>query len=239
MAEDRRGDGAGTRADQPEADQAGDISPRVLTAQGEERKRQLLDHAAELFAVRGFAETRVSDIVASAGVAKGLFYWYFENKDALFLELVELNRLRLRQAQAAAISPESEPLLRVRQGAEASVRFMARFAHFFALLEVEHSETAFAEARRRGSEVHTSDVAAILREGIADGTVRDEDPELLAHGVVGTVGYYGHLHRTGRLSVGDDELAAFVGRLVVCSLASHEDIARRVLVGSLAPVTPV
>ncbi len=212
---------------------------RRLTDQGRERKAQLLDHAAELFAERGYAETRVSDIVAAAGVAKGLFYWYFENKDALFRELVERNRLRLRQAQAAAIAADAEPLLQVRQGAEASVRFMARYAHFFALLEVEHSERTFAEERRRGSEIHTSDVADVVRAGIADDSIRDEDPTLLAHGVVGTVGYYAHLHRTGRVDLSVDDLAAFVGRLVVCSLASHEAIARRVLGAALAPATPV
>ena len=62
---------------------------RRLTAQGLERKQQLLDRAAELFAERGYAETRVIDIVRAAGVAKGLFYWYFENKEALFKELAE------------------------------------------------------------------------------------------------------------------------------------------------------
>lgn len=202
---------------------------RRLTAQGQERKQQLLDHAATLFAERGFAETRVLDIVRAAGVAKGLFYWYFENKDALFRELVELNRTRLRQAQAAAIDPAGEPLLQVRQGAEASVRYMARYAHFFTLLEVENLEKAFADERRRGTEVHTADVASIIGAGIEDGTIRDEDPTLLAYGVVGTVGYYGHFHRTGRMPMPVEELSGFVGRFVVCSLASHEDIARRVL----------
>src|SRR5690606_34308208 len=109
---------------------------RRLTVQGQERKDQLLDHAATLFAERGYAETRVLDIVRAAGVAKGLFYWYFENKEALFRELVEQNRLRLRRAQAKAIDPTAEPLMRLRQGAEASMRFMAQFSHFFALLEV-------------------------------------------------------------------------------------------------------
>ena len=208
---------------------------RRLTAQGQERKQQLLDHAAELFAERGYSETRVADIVRSAGVAKGLFYWYFENKEALFRELVELNRLRLRRAQAEAIDPNAESLLRIRQGAEASVRFMARYAHFFSLLEVENLEKAFADERRKGTEVHVADVAAQIREGIADGTVRDEPADLLAFGVVGTVGYYGHFHRTGRLPLPVDELAAFVGRFVVCSLASDEEIARRVLAVRLDP----
>ena len=52
---------------------------------------------------------------------------------------------------------------------------------------------------------------------------------LLALGVVGTVGYYGHFHRTGRADLPVDELAAFVGRYVVWALAADEEIARRVL----------
>ena len=162
-------------------------------------------------------------------MAKGLFYWYFENKEALFRELVELNRLNLRRAQAEAIDLDAEPLVRIRQGAEASVRYMAQYANFFSLLEVENLEKQFADELRKGSEIHTADVAAIIRAGVADGTIRDEDPEVAAYGVVGTVGYYGHFHRTGRLDLDPDELAAFVGRFVVCALASDESIARRVL----------
>jgi AcrR family transcriptional regulator len=211
---------------------------RRLTVQGQERKQQLLDHAAELFAERGFADTRVIDIVRAAGVAKGLFYWYFENKEALFRELVERNRLRLRQAQAAAIDPGAEPLLQIRQGTEASVRFMATYSHFFALLEVENLEKQFADELRKGTEIHTRDMAALLRRGIADGTIRDEPVDLLAYGVVSTVGLYGHFHRTGRMPMPVEELAAFVGRFVICSLASHEKVARRVLAAPLAPAIP-
>jgi AcrR family transcriptional regulator len=202
---------------------------RRLTSQGLERKQQLLDHAGTLFAERGYSETRVLDIVQAAGVAKGLFYWYFENKEAVFRELVEQNRLNLRRAQAQAIDPQAEPLRQIRQGAEASVRYMAQYSQFFALLEVENLDKQFADELRKGTEVHTQDVAAIIRRGIAEGTVRDEDPEVAAHGVVGTVGYYGHFHRTGRVALGVDDLAAFVGRFVVCALASDEAIARRVL----------
>ena len=202
---------------------------RRLTSQGQERKLQLLDQAATLFAERGYAETRVLDIVNAAGVAKGLFYWYFENKEALFRELVEQNRLNLRRAQAQAIDPAAEPLLQLRQGAEASVRYMARYANFFSLLEVENLEKQFADELRKGTEIHTADVATIIRVGVADGSIRDEDPEVAALGVVGTVGYYGHFHRTGRVGLSDDDLAAFVGRFVVCALASDESIARRVL----------
>ncbi|NLD76992.1 MAG: TetR family transcriptional regulator [Acidimicrobiales bacterium] len=211
---------------------------RRLTAQGQERKQQLLDCAATLFAERGFAETRVVDIVKAAGVAKGLFYWYFENKEALFRELVELNRLRLRQFQAAAMDPEAEPLLQIRQGTEASVRYMASYANFFALLEVENLDKKFADELRKGTDVHTRDIAVILQRGIADETIRDENVDLLAYGVVSMVGLYGHFHRTGRMPMPVEELAAFVARFVVCSLASHEKVARRVLAAPLTPAVP-
>ena len=46
---------------------------------------------------------------------------------------------------------------------------------------------------------------------------------------------HAHFHRTGRLPLPVDELAAFVGRFVVCSLASDEEIARRVLAVRLDP----
>ncbi len=202
---------------------------RQLTSQGRERKVQLIEAAADLFAERGYDETRIVDIVERAGVAKGLFYWYFENKEAVVRDLVEENRHRLRQAQAAAIDPGAEPLRRIRQGAEASLEHMSSHTRFFSLIEVENLDKQFADVLRQGTEIHARDVADIIIEGIADGTIRDEDPLLLAYGVVGAVGYYGHFHRTGRVAVDSSDLAAFVGRFVVSSLAADEHIARRAL----------
>jgi AcrR family transcriptional regulator len=207
---------------------AGGHGGRRLTAQGQERKQQLLDCAAELFAAKGYADTRVADIVEAAGVAKGLFYWYFDNKEALFKELVESIRLRLRQHQAEAMDPDADPLTRLRQGTEASVRFMARHATFFALLEVENLDRQFADVLRTGGDVHAADVGELVRAGIDAGLVRDEDPVLLTFGVIGTVAYYSHFHRTGRLRVEVEELAAFVGRSVVRTLAADDEIATAV-----------
>jgi AcrR family transcriptional regulator len=192
-----------------------------------ERKQQLLDRAAELFAAHGYAETRVIDIVRAAGVAKGLFYWYFDNKEALFEELAESIRLRLRRQQAAVLDEGAPPLVNLRRGTEASVRFMAEHAHFFSLLEVERRE--LTEVLRRGTEQHLDDTLALIRAGQADGTIRAEDPTLLALGVVGAVGQYSHFHRTGRIALPLDELAAYVGRWVVHSVAADEDAARSAL----------
>ena len=195
---------------------------RRLTSQGQERKQQLLDCAARLFAEHGYNDTRVIDICKAAGVAKGLFYWYFENKDQLFKELAEEIRFRLRKCQADAIDPDADALTRIRQGAEASVQFMSDHARFFSLLEVENVGSQFVDVLRRGTDVHVGDVQSLIEAGIADGQIRDDDPVLLARGVVGIVGIYGHFHRTGRTDVSVEELARFVGRFVVNSLAADD-----------------
>jgi AcrR family transcriptional regulator len=208
---------------------------RRLTAQGLERKQQLLDRAAELFAERGYAETRVIDIVRAAGVAKGLFYWYFENKEALFKELAGSIRLNLRREQGAALSPAAPPLVNLYRGTEVSVLFMAEHAHFFSLLEVEGRN--FTDVLRQGTEQHINDMVRIVKAGQADGTIREEDPKLLALGVVGSVGHYSHFHRTGRITVPLPQLATFVARYVVHSLASDEDAIRAALT-EINAVTP-
>ena len=50
---------------------------------------RLLDAAAEVFADVGFHAATVDDIAAAAGYTKGAVYGNFENKDALFLALID------------------------------------------------------------------------------------------------------------------------------------------------------
>jgi AcrR family transcriptional regulator len=202
---------------------------RKLTEQGKERKQQLLECAAALFAERGYAETRVVDIVDAAGVAKGLFYWYFENKEAVFRELVHATRQRLRRSQADAIDPRADPLTRLRQGTEASVRFMAEHAHLYALMQAEGLDRQVADLMREGTELHVRDTAATIRAGIIAGLVRDEDPVTLAYGVIGVVANYSHFHRTRRVELDIDQLADVVGRFVVHAVAVDDDAARLAL----------
>jgi AcrR family transcriptional regulator len=207
-------------------------SSRQLTAQGAERKRQLLDAAALLFAEQGYAATRVVDIVDAAGVAKGLFYWYFENKEALFRELAADIRRRLRRTQRAALDRDATALVQIIQGTLASVRFTAEHASFFSLLEVEGRNVA--DELRRGTEQHLRDVKALIVEGQADGTVTtDDDAELLSLAVVGAVAQFCHFHRTGRIDMSLEELGSYVARLVTRILTADEQIARRSLAAVL------
>lgn len=52
-----------------------------------ERKKEILEWAKKVIHERGYAKTRVSDIVLAAGVAQGTFYLYFPTKEALVIEM--------------------------------------------------------------------------------------------------------------------------------------------------------
>lgn len=193
--------------------------PRQLTEQGRERQQQLVDAAMALFSERGYAATRIRDICERAGVAKGLFYWYFPTKLDLFAELVRTMRRGLRRAQAAAMDPETDALTRLRQGTIASVLFMAEHASYFALVDVERADPTIADTLRAGSQVYLDDVLALIREAQADGRVIDADAHALAIGVAGAVSSFSNAWRAGRIGGTPDELATFVADWVVRALS--------------------
>jgi AcrR family transcriptional regulator len=53
----------------------------------EERRAEILAAAFALFSERGFAATRIEDVAARAGIAKGTVYLHFPDKEALFTSL--------------------------------------------------------------------------------------------------------------------------------------------------------
>ena len=56
--------------------------------QGIMARERLLAAALELFTARGYAATTVRELVAAAGVSKPALYYYFSNKEGIYLELM-------------------------------------------------------------------------------------------------------------------------------------------------------
>ena len=55
----------------------------------EERKREFLDTAQELFFTKGYEQTAVETIIKKMGLSKGTFYYYFKSKEDLLDRLIE------------------------------------------------------------------------------------------------------------------------------------------------------
>jgi TetR/AcrR family transcriptional regulator, fatty acid metabolism regulator protein len=58
-------------------------------ASPEDKRRTILRAAVKVFAERGYHGCRIADIAREAGVAYGLVYHYFENKEALLTSVFE------------------------------------------------------------------------------------------------------------------------------------------------------
>jgi AcrR family transcriptional regulator len=80
----------------------------------DERREQILSAAVRVFARRGLAATKISDIAATAKLSHGLVYHYFESKEKVFIELV--NRAVESAAESIKMvdSMPLEPLEKIR-----------------------------------------------------------------------------------------------------------------------------
>ena len=138
-----------------------------------------------LFAEQGYHGTTVGDVCDALEVGKGVFYWYFPSKEALFKELLQTSLLELRRAQQLAIENVADPVDRIEHGIRASIEFFRANPGFLALSRTAARYEEFAGLVVRGQEIVVSDTATHIKEGMANGTIRHGDPDLMAHGILG------------------------------------------------------
>lgn len=64
--------------------------PRAAAAK-DDRRKQILQAAVKVFAEKGYHGCRISDVADEAGVAYGLVYHYYGNKDGLLASVFDVN----------------------------------------------------------------------------------------------------------------------------------------------------
>ncbi len=156
---------------------------RQLTRRGQERRAKLLAFATTRFAENGFHPTSVSEIVNGVGVGKGVFYWYFESKDELLIEILRDALRDLRQTQAGAMAEVDDPLDQLEAGIRASIGWTAANTDITRLVMFGWSESAFAEVLRRGRDIVVADTARLIDLAIDDGQIVEGDAEMMALGI--------------------------------------------------------
>lgn len=80
----------------------------------EERREQILDVAAPIFARKGLMGTRISDIAAAGEMSQGLLFRYFASKEEIFAALVERALSASVGAAEAALQQSVSPLEKLR-----------------------------------------------------------------------------------------------------------------------------
>ena len=163
---------------------------RKLTKRGTRRREQVLQAAARLFSEQSYHGTTVGDVCAALGVGKGVFYWYFESKESMFSELLQNSLLRLRRSQQSAIENVVDPVARIAQGIRASIGFFRANPEVLALIRIAGRYEEFQGLVAKGQQIVVTDTAAHIKEGMAQGSIRRGDPELMAHGILGAIFHF-------------------------------------------------
>ena len=100
----------------------------------EQRRRQLLDVALDIFAERGFHSTAMDEVAQAAGVTKPVLYQHFPSKRALYVELLEDVGNQLLTQLTGATDRASTGRQRVEDGFGAYFRFVDENRSAFRLL---------------------------------------------------------------------------------------------------------
>jgi len=183
-------------------------------------RHSILDAAETVFSEHGTAHGRMEQIAARAGVSVGTLYNHFVDRRDLVEALIESRRSGLLRAVDEALAGR-EPGFVPRLTAFLDVIFSHIETHrrFFSLLVQEesgrppggliaaaaHPSPTFAALKRR--------VQRLMREGLREGLLRRERPEILAALLMGMIrGLL--LHELGapprpRPSLGGEQAASF------------------------------
>ncbi|MBU1040612.1 MAG: TetR/AcrR family transcriptional regulator [Proteobacteria bacterium] len=179
-----------------------------------ENRQALLEAAKNLVAAKGVKATTTADIAAKAGVAKGLLFYYFKDKESMIRVIADQLDADYMAALQAVIAdkPSVESL-------HALIKYHFQFleqspgnAQFlYQCMAVNRITLGFYE------HLYES-ILKILTQGLRSGDFVLQDPEELAYMILGS------LHGIGRLKLSEfkrdydaaKHLASFYENVLLC-----------------------
>lgn len=172
-------------AGRPEKKQVGDSAGNRSN-----RKRQLIEKAVEVFARKGYNQTKISDITSAVGVGQSTFYIYFPSKRALFIECVDQVFDAMFKDVWEEIKHERNPFQRLRKRYQVIMKSHPQFIDMIQVLRMAVEDDPGLDAKRR--EIYTSvydtvkhDMDNAVEMGIIHPKPSEKDVELMSHILVG------------------------------------------------------
>jgi AcrR family transcriptional regulator len=156
-----------------------------------ERRQQILSVAREAFAKRGYHQTTIDDIVAQAGVARGTFYLYFEDKRAVFSDLVDRFAGQLSMAIVRIVTgdPGRPVVEQVRENIRAIIGtcLAERAMTKILFTDAVGVDPAFDRKLQTFYDTVMQLLIQSLKDGQALGIVADGEPRVLAYLTIGAL----------------------------------------------------
>ena len=141
-----------------------------IIKQAEERKNEIINAANELFALKGYDGTSVSDILEKVGIAKGTLYHHFKSKEDILDALIERFNTKVLE-KATEISRDksiSIPARLVKVVLALNVSKSDEGAEMIELLHKPQNALMHQKSNKMLLETVTPVLANLLREGISE-----------------------------------------------------------------------
>lgn len=165
---------------------AGGAAPRPRR----DKREAILEAAVKVFARRGYHHARVSDIAREAGIAYGLVYHYFKNKEEILGTIFEerwTSFLEAVEGVSRRDTPTSDKLVSVAALILNAYRLHPEWVKVL-VLEIQRSSRFAEPGQMRAVGALIQAVARILRAGQEAGELRkDLDPDVACYVFIGAL----------------------------------------------------
>ena len=160
----------------------------------QKRREEILLAAITVFAEKGFDAATLDDIAEKAEFSKGAIYGYFENKDDLFLSLIENGLNNLSEIIKSVVEESSSPIEKIKNLIQKILVYLEENKDFFRIFAPERggfTEKKHPEALKRILPKHQKNIEMItkvMKEGIRMGKLKKVEPRIL------TFAFFGLIH---------------------------------------------
>ena len=154
-----------------------------------DRKQEIIEVAIRLFSERGYLKTNVRDITDSLGISTGTFYIYFQNKQELFIEVVDDVIRTIIGEIAIAIKKEKDYIKRSELRGRVFFENYPRYSEILAQLRAGIvGEGQWPQEKvKKIYHLLTEPLIREAKEAMQKGVIRKVDPDLLAYTLTGMV----------------------------------------------------
>ena len=178
--------------------------------------------ALALVADGGYQAAAISSVVRAAGVGAGTVYRHFPSKADLLAEVFRVASQREVDAVAAAAAVPGPAAKRLAAVVETFARRALRGRRLAWALLAEPVDPAVEEERLVFRRAYAEVFASSLREGVLDGSLPPQDPDVTAVALVGAIGEV----LTQPHSSDEEALVASLVRFCLRSITEESDVHR-------------
>jgi AcrR family transcriptional regulator len=160
-------------------------------------RQRLLTAATDLFSQRGYAATTVREIVGAAGVTKPVLYYYFRNKEGIYLELMREAFAGLDKLIADSVGDQgsaTQKLLRLCDRTYTLFMENVKLARvMYSIYYGPHQGAPFFDFDAYHLKFQEA-VRGLIQEGIRTGEFRKENPEDMTWAILGAINVAMEVH---------------------------------------------